>query len=456
MSAAEKPIPIDDYPAAHSMDTIWYGVDEDGEVGAFDSGPYGEVPQLEGQKPIEPQRTESHFFRPNYYDEYDDVRDRVGEERAHSYTLDEEIFVKYYIWQNSPENPLRIEEIPEEFRNRRYLVFLKGFRFSSREPINPYDYAPCYSCDDVEYFPSQGDTTRFPLPGRAHPWSIELFNKLHVDSEQNIVYFASDDDGCLALFRTDMFGAIPAEKSGTNDIMLWDEIVRAGPDSFPVPYRLEELGAPTPIEEIYDLENDGWLCGEPVVFLMNSNEPPDGDERNTMIRTRHGSVVIFSNCLRPRWFAEAIKSGLCKGAWREWPRHWLEHPFGPASPRMWGIYHYDASWLYPTPYLRIAAPRDPLRVEQLPAAWRERMKPVRLPGVRFKDSTRVQPFESVPCVIRPFSGILNTYHFPDVWIDSRLERTHPCHEFSLKPRDEEYVLAQARKHVAFAESLARG
>ena len=33
-----------DFPAAHSMDTMWFAVDRDGRVGCFDSGEAGAVP----------------------------------------------------------------------------------------------------------------------------------------------------------------------------------------------------------------------------------------------------------------------------------------------------------------------------------------------------------------------------------------------------------------------------
>src|SRR5215469_8297759 len=33
-----------DFPAAHSMDTIWFAVDKDGHVACFDSGESGAVP----------------------------------------------------------------------------------------------------------------------------------------------------------------------------------------------------------------------------------------------------------------------------------------------------------------------------------------------------------------------------------------------------------------------------
>lgn len=44
MSDAPKPSLTADYPAAHSMDTQWFAVDQDGHVGFFNSGEEGGVP----------------------------------------------------------------------------------------------------------------------------------------------------------------------------------------------------------------------------------------------------------------------------------------------------------------------------------------------------------------------------------------------------------------------------
>src|SRR5512145_777999 len=38
---------FDDFPAGHSMDSTWFAVDDDGEVGYFDTGEGGAMP-LEG------------------------------------------------------------------------------------------------------------------------------------------------------------------------------------------------------------------------------------------------------------------------------------------------------------------------------------------------------------------------------------------------------------------------
>lgn len=41
-------INLTDCPAAHSMDTAWFGVDEDGEIAFFETGENGSVPLSSG------------------------------------------------------------------------------------------------------------------------------------------------------------------------------------------------------------------------------------------------------------------------------------------------------------------------------------------------------------------------------------------------------------------------
>jgi hypothetical protein len=50
-----------DYPAAHSMDTIWYAVDRDGHIAVFDSGEDGAVPQVAAPDEEEEETTLDRF-----------------------------------------------------------------------------------------------------------------------------------------------------------------------------------------------------------------------------------------------------------------------------------------------------------------------------------------------------------------------------------------------------------
>jgi hypothetical protein len=66
-----------DYPAAHSMDTIWYGVDGKGNVGVFDAGSSGPVPRKAGHESGELLRILRHLgwkWEPNE-DEDEDEED---------------------------------------------------------------------------------------------------------------------------------------------------------------------------------------------------------------------------------------------------------------------------------------------------------------------------------------------------------------------------------------------
>lgn len=444
-----------DYPAAHSMDTTWYAVDEHGEIGAFDSNERGAVPLLEGMEPLtSEERMRSQLYKPRNAD-HRAIDQAIPEKQMHFYSFEDCGLLGCYTWQWSPEQALKIEELPKSLRNSRYLLFLKDYSFASREPINPFEYASqCYCVYDERVFPDPSSITRLPTPEHRDPWTIELFVERHLGAgEDSRAFFAVDEEGHLAIFRTDYFGAIPLVKRNSNDMKLWTEMLKCAPEAFPSSYQFEQLGPATPLEEVYDFERGGWLSGAPWLFLLESHEPgvqlDAGD-----FRTDQGLVSLFGHAKRRQRYEQAIRAGQVKRAWRDaWARHWLEYPFGAACPRLWGFYHYDASWLYPIPYSRIGSPAQPCHVDQLAPAWRERMQPVRLPGVRFKDAARVQPFECVPCRLVQLEETID--YFPDLWINAGLDQARPCHEFSLPPRDEELLLKRARKRCAFIESLAR-
>jgi hypothetical protein len=71
------------------------------------------------------------------------------------------------------------------------------------------------------------------------------------------------------------------------------------------------------------------------------------------------------------------------------------------SPAPLGFYSYSHSsltenWLS-GPYGLLLRPRDPVRVEQLPAALREAAEQVRLDGIRFDETPRLQPIDFARC-----------------------------------------------------------
>lgn len=50
-----------DFPAAHSMDTEWFAINADGNIGAFDSGEGGAVPQLDDSNPSQTIWHDVHY-----------------------------------------------------------------------------------------------------------------------------------------------------------------------------------------------------------------------------------------------------------------------------------------------------------------------------------------------------------------------------------------------------------
>lgn len=421
-----KPLPFADYPAAHSMDTTWFAVDENGEIGKFRTGGCGSAPLLEGMDPPTLEdKTRSNYTKAYDYDEqYTAVDEHFRAQiedgdllcqedldavmPVHLYNVHDETNSLYY-WDHSPEQAARIEDLPERLQNGRHLLFLKDYDFRSREPIDPYEYvARCYAdwnrLNFKNIYPESYDQTLFPILNADGTWSIEAFEECDdaYGTFNGRAFFALDEDGCLALFRTDRFGAMPLEKAaslpkaempggGRDDMNLWSEL-------------------------IHDVQ----------------------------LKKKH-----------PELAAQKEKA---EQAWREeGPRHWLEYPFGAASPRLFGMYHYDASWHHPMPYLRIGVPREALRFDSLSGELRGQMNPVHLPGIRFAEAMRVQPFELMPC----FAASADSYDesfgwkYPQVWIDAALEHVHRCHEFAVFPGSEALLLRRARRHCRRIASLAR-
>ena len=420
--AANPAAQIPDYPAAHSMDTTWFAVDENGEIGRFETGGCGSAPLLEGMEPPSlEEKLRSHYTKAYAYeDQYLAVEDYLREQGyddgddenenrimpIHEYEPHGESNSLYY-WRCSPQKALTWDELPKHLQNGRHLLRLKDYDFRSREPIDPYEYVTqCYadwtSLENI--YPQSYDQTIFPILNADGSWSIKAFEECDeaYGTFSGRGFFALDDAGYLALFRTDRFGAIPLEKepsflnaekscSGRDDISLWRELTQ-----------------------------------------------------DVQLKKKH-----------PELAAQKEKA---EQAWREHgPRHWLEYPFGAASPRLFGLYHYDASWHHPMPYLRIGVPEAPLRFEQLPGDLRETLQPVRLPGIRFSETGRVQPFELVPCqsVSADSYDEYAGWQYPQVWIDAALERVQPCHEFAVFTGSEELLRRRARRHCDRIKSLAR-
>lgn len=396
-----QPSPFKDYPAAHSMDTCWYAVDEQGELGIFNTDAIGLLPMLGvlGRAPEEEEgklRTTAHWawHQHRYYDDPESNPAKYFEAVGcsifgqkfqpgllHLYAPYED---GYYYWLSSPENPMRIESLPKPLRTD--ILVLKDYAFSSREPVNPLDYVHGgFTWGHYSAFPWRVENrqTVFPLPTTRKNWRMEDYLQFAREDDKyghpGKFWFGVDDDSHLAVFRTDRFGAVPtAAQCNENKVTLFD-----------------------------------LLSGTVKALPLQAQEKR--------------------------------------------PIHWLEYPFGLMPPRLLGFYHYDASWHHPIPYCRVGVPEEPLRLDDPSWEWLEMWNPVRLPGVRFASAPLVQPLESVDCrcVSDSYDDEWGNYTQAEIWIDAALDHVHLIGPDSVKRDDDERVLRRARRYVTIVNELGR-
>lgn len=161
--------PEPDYPAAHSMDTVWYAVDAAGHVAAFQTGENGSVPDGEGG----PWRLLLDLYArtfntdPNAYVDWDEAAAALG---VFKYGYNDEMPLEYveprYVREVAPDPPLHVEQLPPDFRKEWKRFRFPGVRFGEAEYLQPYEFFPCKSYD-VEasgYLAVDGTTIR-PIPG---------------------------------------------------------------------------------------------------------------------------------------------------------------------------------------------------------------------------------------------------------------------------------------------------
>lgn len=169
-----------DYPAAHSMDTYWFAVDDRGQVAVFDTGEDGHAPEgvLEQD-----------------FDFYRLVDLWHGEDQASS--LEEnarKIGLYYYDYGDYsapaipyarvaiPPVPLHVDQLPPHFRTKA-LSNRFALRFDQAERVQPQESRPCVSYRGrVAYVCTDGVTVR-PIPGREGEFAefVRLWRKQQPD-----------------------------------------------------------------------------------------------------------------------------------------------------------------------------------------------------------------------------------------------------------------------------------
>jgi hypothetical protein len=162
-----------DFPAAHSMDAIWFAVDSVGQVAMFDTGETGPLPR----------RLEENDIREQLWQLW-----RPGEEKDDRWDTDwlcSELGVYYFVHRDEydteqpiglyhrsikPDLPLHIDQLPPDLR---YLCqeiscdLPRTLRFDRMERFQPLEFLRCeaWDRDSVAYLCADGKTVK-PIPGR--------------------------------------------------------------------------------------------------------------------------------------------------------------------------------------------------------------------------------------------------------------------------------------------------
>jgi hypothetical protein len=157
-----------DYPAAHSMDSVWFAVDAAGHVAYFDTGSNGPVPEGEendirhelwqlwkpaGEEPDDDWDTDFLCAaRGVYYFGYCGPEDYGP--------------VGLYRREIVPEVPVHIDQLPPDLR-ARCLEDSFDVRFDQVELFQPLEHVGCVFFDDsvVAYLCADGKTIR-PIKGQ--------------------------------------------------------------------------------------------------------------------------------------------------------------------------------------------------------------------------------------------------------------------------------------------------
>jgi hypothetical protein len=171
---------VDDFPAAHSMDTTWYAVDSAGHIGVFETGENGHMPRTastdqglilalwdlqEGSEPEE-ERTE-------------DIARRLG---CFFYDYGEDVPVAASLYHRTtvPETPVHVHELPPALRKEwKKVQFAEDF--SETRILQPLESFKCTGYGEpLGYLASDGKTVKL-VPGKEKEF-IEVYREfLRID-----------------------------------------------------------------------------------------------------------------------------------------------------------------------------------------------------------------------------------------------------------------------------------
>lgn len=185
-----------DYPAAHSVDTMWFAVDKDGHIGIFDSGEDGPIPAVfdndrDGICGLTPEMLleKMESVRGQKRDQFDMYK---GEELGF-YTYDPQMDEVYELQQQFdpdesktefpapmyarlavPSEPITIADLPSEWHEAIEIMRLPGVSFSNSKLFQPGEHFASVGWGTDCYLGLDGQSHKFTTP------DPELIKKVRV------------------------------------------------------------------------------------------------------------------------------------------------------------------------------------------------------------------------------------------------------------------------------------
>jgi hypothetical protein len=181
-----------DYPAAHSMDTTWFAVDQAGHVGVFCSGEDGPVSFASSC-----DDSFADFLRclgadlppaeEDDYPDWDALEDEAAELGLFVYSYGDGIgdLVQPYSFTRMPGVPRHVEQIPPLYRPQVRATRFEGVLFPESDNVQPIEHTPAgllsfYGEGPVAYLAADQKTVR-PIPGKEDEFSAfcQHFREIH-------------------------------------------------------------------------------------------------------------------------------------------------------------------------------------------------------------------------------------------------------------------------------------
>ena len=416
------------------------------------------------------------------FEELEDAWNKVGihlfDSVNDNWTLDP------YIPVNTPNQPLTIGDLPKPLRAQAETRRIPNVNFHDREAWHPYEsFANGFAYRKNHIYRGADTFTFFPIPNRRRLWNeFEMFYAHHFEErtlfetdfypikygldEITIKRFClTDSVGNIAIFNANPFGAYPAvlrsviASRSWEPTAPWESFLRSysvSPHAHHLPFDTSDLER-LPGEDLINNETGLNVFRNSQFFVLLKTPTPAREYTEHYLRIPNPDspglfrVVYDWVTGQGGWPArelfEDFERNNIEKAWSDgWAAHWMEYPFGPITPRRFGFYHYDMSFLYAGPYARISRPTKPANIAQIPEDLIQALNPVHIQDADFSAMAMIQPMEHMECLSdAPF------------WLDEALTRVQPA-PASREPLDDarkSRILRRARAHYQMIAELER-